>query len=118
MEWIKRDSCPVCGGQSRPFDTCGHQGETLHYDRCERCSLVFMNPVPDQASYHEYYAHQFWEGKAKGGGVAGNRGKILKQTRWARKLSRFVSKNLPAGEPVDRILEVGVRLRGHRPAAG
>ena len=80
MEWNKLEQCPSCGGGYIHFDTCHFEDKLLNYSRCLKCSLVFMNPVPDQEWYNDYYAHIFWEQKGHKSSKP-NRNKIAKQAR-------------------------------------
>ena len=107
MEWTNLEKCPVCGGRYKYFDRTLFEGRTLIYDYCLDCSLVFMNPVPDQEWYNSYYAEKFWEGRGDSSDPLKNCTKILKQVRWGRKLSLFLKNNLPDRVSINKILEVG-----------
>lgn len=106
MEWNKLEQCPSCGGGYMHFDTHPFEDKLLHYSRCLKCSLVFMNPVPDQEWYNDFYANIFWEQKGHSSSKS-NRNKIAKQARWAKKLSLFLHNYLPTVNNIDRVLEVG-----------
>ena len=58
------DCCPACrSGDLVPSETI-KKPYWLTYMRCRACNLMFMNPMPSQAWYDEFYRHAFWEGKA------------------------------------------------------
>lgn len=106
MEWNKLEQCPSCGGGYIHFDTFQFEDKLLNYSRCQKCSLVFMNPVPDQEWYNDFYAHIFWEKKGHKSSKP-NRNKLAKQARWAQKLSIFLHNHFPTVNNIERILEVG-----------
>lgn len=106
MEWNKLEQCPSCGGGHVHFDTHPFEDKLLNYSRCLTCSLVFMNPVPDQEWYNDFYAHLFWEQKGqKFSKPIIN--KVAKQARWAKKLSLFLHNHLSSVKNMDRLLEIG-----------
>ena len=50
------DCCPLCGGAIAPYGQKSRGQRTYHYDRCRRCTFVFVNPRPSAADLRAYYA--------------------------------------------------------------
>jgi SAM-dependent methyltransferase len=54
------EACNLCGGSE--FETVAEEdryGFPLNADRCTRCGLVFLNPMPTEEAYADFYRHVY-----------------------------------------------------------
>lgn len=66
FEFFAHDSCPVCQGRVMvPNGRINWLGIDFWYVVCTRCGLKFMNPMPTQESYQEFYKSKFWQQKIR-----------------------------------------------------
>lgn len=61
QDLVRRDACPICEGPCRPDAIVGD----LHYERCQRCGLTFMQPMPSHEWYARLYESDYWVGREK-----------------------------------------------------
>jgi len=57
MEFSDRIAvCPLCGGEISPWASKQRRGNLFHYDRCQKCDFLFVNPRPTLAALGDYYS--------------------------------------------------------------
>lgn len=111
MELIKYNICPLCESKNLIYyDNIKYKEKVIAYNRCKKCNLIFMNPMPSQNWYNSFYASEFWEDKSKrqaGTEVHYNLKQLKKQLNWADKFISFIDKHVSELKEGSVILEVG-----------
>ncbi|MDP6691504.1 MAG: class I SAM-dependent methyltransferase [Alphaproteobacteria bacterium] len=108
---IPHGRCPVCDGD----DLVAYTELTFHeiiipYQRCRRCDLVFMNPVPNQEWYDRLYGQAFWEtksAKAAAEKTQARQKQLIKELQRTDKLCAALDAAGCSPAPGARLLEIG-----------
>lgn len=81
----------------------------MHHERCLSCSLVYLNPHPNQSWYDKFFADQYWETKAQiwEVDVRDNIRQWRKQLHRAERYLAFLAAAGLAPHAGSRILEIG-----------
>ena len=107
---VYKSECPLCAGSSLADlgTPVSHESTPLHYNRCKRCNLIFMNPRPDQEWYNHLYQTEFWEVKKEKKNFKGQiKHQVRKEALWAEKFITAL-KDLGFGEKQrPHVLEIG-----------
>lgn len=110
-ELIVHVRCPLCGGESLADlgTPVSHESTPIHYHRCRKCDLIFMNPCPTQAWYNDLYQAEFWEVKEHKENKRGQiKHQIVKEALWAEKFIAILdSIDFGKKRPAPEILEIG-----------
>jgi SAM-dependent methyltransferase len=57
MDFSQRmTACPLCGGDISLWASKQRRDNLFHYDRCQKCDFVFVNPRPTLAALGDYYS--------------------------------------------------------------
>ena len=107
---VTLDSCPVCGDEkSVSFCITFYEGIAVQHKRCQRCTLVYLNPRPIQSWYDKFFANQYWESKAQiwNVDVRDNIRQWRKQLHRAERYLAFLRAAELAPRAGTRVLEIG-----------
>lgn len=111
MNFIKHEICPLCGSNELIYHgNIEYNEKIINYNRCKRCNLIFMNPMPSQDWYNHFYTSEYWEEKSKKQThteVHKNLKQFKKQLNWADKFISFLKEHGSELKEGSIILEVG-----------
>lgn len=97
------ENCPLCGGNDHePFETVEDAGNSLMYQMCRTCGLVFQSPHADEAELESFYGSGYR--LAVQGSEEPTDKDLRIQAGRARHLMKFVRQHVPA---VSRHLDLG-----------
>ncbi len=108
---IPHGRCPICDGDDLvPYTELNFREITIPYQRCRRCDLVFMNPVPNQDWYDRLYGQAFWETKSAKVALEQTQARqkqLIKELQRTDKLCATLDTAGCAPAPGARLLEIG-----------
>ena len=98
--------CSVCGASRfHPtiFGGLRFQGQTFDRLECDRCGFIFVNPIPDAATFEAMYADSYFDGYYAGGDEVGYDG----SADAVRRKAAAILDRLKPYQPTGALLDVG-----------
>lgn len=128
---LVRTTCPVCHDtDAAPFLTVPDRfelqaGEPYHLVRCRKCSLIYLNPRPDESVSGRFYEHEAYTPFVSTAGKAGATARLYTHlrtlnNRWKRRLiekysgrqGRLLDVGCGTGEFLHEMQAAGWQVRG------
>lgn len=117
LTFVPRACCQLCEDVEKiPVDSLSWLGYHFVWVACGRCGLIYMDPVPDTASYVAFYQQAFWDlktGGSKPGSALTSGPGVAAQARRQRRhrvprIEALLASSLRGcSRPPPRVLEIG-----------